>query len=324
MVVFRNDFADSLANTGGLGNRKKYITVHETDNFSKGANARAHANLQKRGFSASWHWTVDDKEAVMSFPHGVICWHAGDGARGIGNTESIAIEICVNSDSDRSKTLRNAIELVADIAKKEEIPLKNIVQHNRWSGKNCPSQIRKNGQWDWFISEVRKITGDHPSIQKPQKTINELAKEVIAGKYGNGDKRKRLLGDKYEAVQKEVKRILEKNKKPVFSLAVDGSFGVASVSRLQSVLGTVVDGVVSGQARYSKNFFPALVSVTYGSTGSTAIRALQRKLGVTADGLFGPNTIRAWQRKLKVTVDGYFGPASARAAQVVLNNGRLF
>ena len=107
-------------------------------------------------------------------------------------------------------------------------------------------------------------------------------------------------------------------------LAVDGLFGPASVRRLQSVLGTVQDGYLSGQSSASKRYHSGLRSVRYGSGGSTAVRALQRKLKVSADGYFGPQTIRAWQRKLGVTADGYFGPNTAKAAQRMLNQNKLW
>lgn len=43
------------------------------------------------------------------------------------------------------------------------------------------------------------------------KTIEELAKEVIAGKYGNGNDRKNKLGNLYEEVQKRVNEMLKNN-----------------------------------------------------------------------------------------------------------------
>lgn len=49
-----------------------------------------------------------------------------------------------------------------------------------------------------------------PVSNKPEKTIEELAKEVIEGKYGNGEARKKALGDKYDAVQKLVNEMLKK------------------------------------------------------------------------------------------------------------------
>lgn len=108
------------------------------------------------------------------------------------------------------------------------------------------------------------------------------------------------------------------------ALAVDGRVGPATVKKLQQVLGTTVDGVLSGQSAASRSLHSAINAIQYGRGGSQAVRALQKKLGVDTDGLLGPNTIRAWQKKLGVTVDASFGPATARALQAALNNGRLW
>ena len=43
---------------------------------------------------------------------------------------------------------------------------------------------------------------------KPTLNIDELAREVIAGEFGNGEERKKKLGVNYEAVQKRVNEIL--------------------------------------------------------------------------------------------------------------------
>jgi len=44
----------------GYGNPVNSITIHQTGNTNKGADAQAHANLQSKGNSrnASWHYTV--------------------------------------------------------------------------------------------------------------------------------------------------------------------------------------------------------------------------------------------------------------------------
>ena len=50
-----------------------------------------------------------------------------------------------------------------------------------------------------------------------KKTNKEIAKEVIQGKWGNGTARKEALtkaGYDYNAIQKEVKKLLYSNKKP--------------------------------------------------------------------------------------------------------------
>lgn len=43
------------------------------------------------------------------------------------------------------------------------------------------------------------------------KSIEELAKDVIAGRYGNGEERKQKLGNLYNEVQKKVNEILKEN-----------------------------------------------------------------------------------------------------------------
>lgn len=164
--------SDSLARqvSFGKGNPKKYITVHQTGNTSKGANAQAHANLQSRGWGASWHWQVDDKEAIQSFSHDWRLWHAGDN-RGPGNMESIGIESCINADGNYVQAVKNTAKLVAKIMKDENIPIENVKQHYNWSGKDCPQQIRA-GQagitWAKFIDLVKAEVAPN-STSKPKK-----------------------------------------------------------------------------------------------------------------------------------------------------------
>lgn len=178
MVAIKQQLVSSRAKTYPGLNGKKYITIHETANTSRGANAQAHANLQSNGFSASWHWQVDDKQAIQSFPHTVRCWHAGDG-RGSGNYDSIGIEICVNSDGDFKKAVQNAAKLVSKIMKEEKIPLQNVVQHNKWSGKDCPKNLRNNSKafrWVDFINTVimaNNVADSKPTPPKEEVTISK-------------------------------------------------------------------------------------------------------------------------------------------------------
>lgn len=44
---------------------------------------------------------------------------------------------------------------------------------------------------------------------KQVQSIDDLARDVLAGKYGNGDARKKALGDKYAEVQKRVNEMLK-------------------------------------------------------------------------------------------------------------------
>lgn len=80
MVAIKEQLVASRNLTSSGDNPCNYITVHETANTNKGANAQAHANLQSKGNSrtASWHYQVDDKEIIQSYPDNVRCWHAGE------------------------------------------------------------------------------------------------------------------------------------------------------------------------------------------------------------------------------------------------------
>src|SRR5690625_4048759 len=176
MVKITKNIVNRTDRVYGYNNKKKYITIHETANTSKGADAATHGRLQQNGFSASWHYTVDDKQAVQSFPHSAQCWHAGDG-KGNGNLNSIGIEICVNSDGDFKKAVKNAAELVKKIMSDEGISIGNVVQHNHWSGKNCPTNLRNGSKgitWADFISLVKdeKQTKKFGKISKSKTKID--------------------------------------------------------------------------------------------------------------------------------------------------------
>lgn len=144
-------------NRPGGRNPDIYITIHETGNTDAGADAEAHGKYLTGSAGeaslTSWHYTVDDHAIVQHLPDNETAYHAGDGATGPGNTTSIGIEICVNSDGDFGKAKANAAALVRLLMAEHGIPLANVVQHNRWNGKNCPATIRATpGAWEAFLA----------------------------------------------------------------------------------------------------------------------------------------------------------------------------
>jgi N-acetylmuramoyl-L-alanine amidase CwlA len=185
-----------------------YITIHQTGNTNRGADARMHGKYIDNGAPVTWHFTVDDKRAVQHLNTRVQGWHAGSGK---GNRESIGVELCVNSDGDYIKTIENAVELVKKLMYDHNIPASQVVQHNYWSGKDCPRQIRdgKGGiTWGKFISMVSgsKVTqvSKETAVTTDSVDIDQLVKDTLAGKYGNGDERKRKLGKHYSEVQRRI------------------------------------------------------------------------------------------------------------------------
>jgi len=107
-------------------------------------------------------------------------------------------------------------------------------------------------------------------------------------------------------------------------LKIDGSFGPATTRRLQQVLGTPVDGVISGQ--YRNAVTENIHSVQFGTGGSLMVRAMQRRLSVGVDGYFGPITLRALQRRMGTPVTGAISrtnSAVVKALQRRLNQNRF-
>lgn len=107
-------------------------------------------------------------------------------------------------------------------------------------------------------------------------------------------------------------------------LEIDGWFGQASIRRLQAVLNTTQDGVISGQPvcnrRYCPNSSTGWEWGARGAKGSMCIRAWQRKTGATVDGLYGHASVKSTQKFLGVPVDGYMGAVTVKAWQTWLNN----
>mgnify|MGYP000040212893 CR=1 FL=1 len=66
-------------NNSYAGQTPAYIVIHNTDNYAKGANAKAHAKAQHdgnfKGYSA--HVYVDDTEAYQALPYNRGAWHVG-------------------------------------------------------------------------------------------------------------------------------------------------------------------------------------------------------------------------------------------------------
>ncbi|MGF3066654.1 glucosaminidase domain-containing protein [Facklamia sp. P12950] len=144
---------------GRMNDNKYGITTHNTGNVDPRATAQMHANLQSRVYGASWHWQVDDKEAIQSFEDDVSCWHASDG-KGPGNMRTIAFEGCINRGGNYKKAMDNMAKLSAIYCYlKNWDPLLMIKQHYDYAPnkKNCPAQIRAGKEgitWGIYLSMI--------------------------------------------------------------------------------------------------------------------------------------------------------------------------
>lgn len=83
----------------------------------------------------------------------------------------------------------------------------------QYSSKGIADGITGNVDMNYMYNDIRNITESTPI----KKTVSELAQEVLAGKWGNGQERKTKLtqaGYDYNAVQKEVNKLATKTTVP--------------------------------------------------------------------------------------------------------------
>lgn len=188
-------------------------------------------------------------------------------------------------------------------------------------------QYTDKGRLDGYSGnlDLNKLTGTKPLdffIGTKTVNIDKLAQEVIAGKHGNGEARKKSLGANYGAVQAKVNKMY--TAKPKENLKVDGRWGKETTKALQRHYKTTVDGVISGQPdNASTRNIPS--ATTKGSRGSMVIKAMQRDLGTAQDGKISyPSLmVKALQKRLGTVVDGKISKTSlvVKEMQRRLNKG---
>lgn len=152
----------------------RYVTIHSTQNWSRGADALRHSKALKNGALGrlSWHYTVDENRAVQHLPTTERGNHAD--YDGPGNRYSIGIEMCEHPGNSRSQTLERTAKLAAWLCVKYDLPVSRVVPHYKWPrhgkrppNKNCPHFLLDNGRpgakWRGFLKAVevyhRSMTG---------------------------------------------------------------------------------------------------------------------------------------------------------------------
>lgn len=221
-------------------NKPAYIVIHETDNWSKGAGAKAHATAMKNGnLAGTVHYYVDSKSVYQTLDHNDGAWAVGDGKGkyGITNRNSINIEICVNPETDYYKAVDKAEQLAAQLLKQYGWGTDRLKRHYDASRKNCPRRIQAEGRWPEFVKKTVAYMKGATTVK------NTTTKNTVT------------LTDKIE-VQ--------------FPVIQKGSKGTA-VSMLQAMLGVKVDG-------------------DFGNDTDTSLKAFQKNVKLTADGICGKDT----------------------------------
>ena len=152
----------SEVNTYKGKNKPKYIVIHETDNWKKGANALAHAKAQAAGnlnTSVHYYCGSDGVYQVAEHCHGTYSIgieHGGNHEiKDANNRNTINIEICVNTDGNYNVARANAIELVKVLIPLTGITADRVIRHYDAKGKHCPrNMMDKPELWKDFKTQI--------------------------------------------------------------------------------------------------------------------------------------------------------------------------
>ena len=222
-------------------NKPAYVVIHETDNWNKGADAKAHATAMKNGnLDGTVHYYVDSKSIYQTLDHADGAWAVGDGQGkyGITNRNSINIEVCVNPETDYYTAVDKAEQLAAQLLKQYGWGTDRLKRHYDASRKNCPRRIQAEGRWPEFVQKTA-------AYMKGQTTVNTTSTTKTA------------LTNKIEVQLPVIQK---------------GSKGT-TVSMLQAMLGVKVDG-------------------DFGNDTETSLKAFQKNVKITADGICGTDTLK--------------------------------
>ena len=147
----------------------KHITIHNTANPNVSALNNSKYVDTAKGY-VSWHFTVGDGVVYQELPINENAWHAGDGSKGEGNRQSIAIEV-----AEVDGAYETAIIFVKELIAYLGFTTNDIYPHKHWSGKDCPRLILPI--WDKFISQLEEK--DYKALYEAAQTKLDKIKEIL-------------------------------------------------------------------------------------------------------------------------------------------------
>ena len=173
------------------------IVVHNTANDAPAENEASY--MMSNNEEVSFHYVVDDNKVIQCIPENRNAWHSGDGGKGKGNREGIAIEICYSyskkqvngkwvADEEKwnaqyktkfAKAEANAVELIVDILKRYGWGIDKVTKHQDYSNKYCPHRTLDLG-WDRFIKMVDEKLNPPITLYRVRKSWDDAKSQVGA------------------------------------------------------------------------------------------------------------------------------------------------
>ena len=228
------------------------FTIHH----NAGVDSYGEASNPNREVSANY-WIANDGTIIPNIDEDRRAWTTGSGSYPAGaqsDHRNITVEVSNSPEGVRNGTwaISNAayqslIKLIGDVFKRHGLGAvrrgtgAGVAVHQDFVPTACPGPYIMS-HLGTIIAEAEKYraSGGAPGTApgagsggSAGGSIAQLAQEVLAGKHGNGEVRRRSLGANYGAVQAEVNRLL--------GITVNtGSGGGKSISQL-------ADEVLAGQ-----------------------------------------------------------------------------
>jgi N-acetylmuramoyl-L-alanine amidase len=281
---------------------------------------------------AGAHDVIDTSGVIHMIPHDEVAYHAHDNNRCMvnkldpnANYTAIGVELCVDKKGNLEQaTYQNAVEYGAELANKYNLdPMTDFFRHYDVTRKNCPAF------WVSDPAGFEQFKKDIAAKLKNQPVQMAKVKPKPKPKPAKDDGLLRR-GDKGPAV-KELQQKLIKAGEKLPRYGADGDFGAETeqaVKAFQARHGLAVDGIAGPKTMAKLNEVLKAKSkpkkskasivpypghlIKRGSRGKDVER-IQRAVGVTPDGIYGPKTeaaVKAYQKRHGLVADGIVGPKS--------------
>lgn len=160
--------------------KPKGVCIHNTYNNAPASNEISY--MKRNNNYVSFHYAVDEKEAIYAIPEDRITWHAGTKD---GNYNYISIEIA-RSTSNLNTYLKaedNGAKLTAIILNKYGWGVDKLKKHQDFSGKYCPHRMLELGRWNRFKENVEnyleQLKGVKLSSKKEDDILNKLKIDYV-------------------------------------------------------------------------------------------------------------------------------------------------
>ncbi|MFL0253007.1 N-acetylmuramoyl-L-alanine amidase [Clostridium neuense] len=247
------------------------IVIHATD--EPGGTAQNNRDYFNRDASAqaSAHYFVDWNEAIQTIPENEVAWHAGPTA----NHKFLSVEMCepyAGNQSEFNQVYENTVELVSSICKRYGWGASDIHSH-KWVSETY-------GETD-HTDPIEYLSEYGKSWDKLVSDIQNAINGTSSGNNSGGDSGNNQPPQNPSGSISDLQTILNNN--GYGHLTVDNQPGAATIA--------------------------ACPLLRNGSSGDV-VKWVQKRLGISADGIFGNDTKQAvinFQKTNGLDADGIIG-----------------